>query len=129
MSSDDPQEPVDNPDVDPGNQNYAQAQTAFVMVPHGILANPKVDNRAFRVYSMLRSYAYGHKRTAFPGIARVANEFGTSESTIMRGLADLKALGYVVVRKKRTYGGMRFSNTYYFPDVKNDGSVVQFDEE
>lgn len=117
MSSED-----ENPEIDPGNQNYAEAQTGFTMVPHGILSNPAVDNRAFRIYAMLRSYAFGHKRTAFPGLARVAEEFSVSESTLNRGLADLKRLGYIVVQKRRTYGGMRVRNLYYFPDVRNDGS-------
>lgn len=113
----------ENPEIDPGNQSYAKVQTAFTMVPHGILANSKIDNRAFRVYAMLRSYAFGRKQTAFPGLTRVAQEFNVSESTVKRGLADLKALGYIVVDKRRTYGGMRTSNLYYFPDIRNDGST------
>src|SRR2546421_1986590 len=57
----------------------------FTQVPNFLLKDPKTSANAKVVYSMLLSYAWNNDKV-FPGQERLAEEIGSTRSTVNRGI-------------------------------------------
>jgi len=90
------------------------AATRFAIVPEWLL-DAEVDDRAIRLYAILRRYADREGR-AHPGRRRLAERLRCSESTLDRTIRQLVAAGAVVVRPRYDEAGDRTSNDYLLAD-------------
>lgn len=72
----------------------------FGIVGHAVMANRSLNHGAKALYALLATFA-SPERTAFPSIARLADELAVSTRTIARWLDDLTKHGYLR-RKART---------------------------
>lgn len=103
-------------------QDSGSAQRNFTIVPNGVLA-ADINASALKVYLALRSYLRpGHN--TFPHGDTVCEQYNIPKRTFAAALKELQAAGLLVIEKKSWAGGMRRSNSYFFPDV-DDPAILQ----
>jgi biotin operon repressor len=71
----------------------------FTQVPNFLLKDPKVSANAKVVYSMLLSYAWNNDKV-FPGQERLAEEIGSTRSTVNRGIGELEESGWLTIQRR-----------------------------
>src|SRR5919199_4912170 len=70
----------------------------FTQVPNFLLKHPNVSANAKVVYSMLLSYAWNNDKV-FPGQERLAEEIGSTRSTVNRGIMELEKSGWLTIER------------------------------
>lgn len=105
------------------------SQIGFAMVPNWMVRDPRVGSKAMLVYLVLSSHA-GRDGISFPGQQLIADESGLSESSVKRGLAELRALGliesWVVVTAMGRRNHYRLMvHTLPRDEVKSEGGQVR----
>src|SRR5262245_29517645 len=71
----------------------------FTQVPNFLLKYPKISANAKVVYSMLLSYAWNNNKV-FPGQERMAEEIGSSKSTVGRAIQELEEEGWLEIQRR-----------------------------
>jgi biotin operon repressor len=71
----------------------------FTQVPNFLLKDPKTSANAKVVYSMLLSYAWNNNQV-FPGQERMAEEIGSSKSTVGRAIQELEEQGWLEIQRR-----------------------------
>ncbi len=71
----------------------------FTQVPNYLLNNTTLTMVAKVVYAKLLSYAW-HNNMVFPGQETMAQEIGSSKSTINRGIQELEDEGWLEIRRR-----------------------------
>ena len=71
----------------------------FTQVPNFLLKDPKISANAKVVYSMLLSYAWNNNKV-FPGQERMAEEVGSSKSTVGRAIQELEEQGWLEIQRR-----------------------------
>lgn len=71
----------------------------FTQVPNFLLRDPTVSANAKVVYSMLLSYAWNNDKV-FPGQERLAEEIGSTRSTVNRGIMELEKSGWLTIERR-----------------------------
>lgn len=84
----------------------------FAKVPEWVLYHPDLSAQDVRVYGALHRHADDGTGRAFPGLARLGDLLGVSESTCSRSVRALAKVGAVDIEVERRHGGMRRRNTY-----------------
>ena len=75
-------------------QEPSARREGFVQLPREVLFHPGLSDRAVRVYGALLSYAW-NSRVCWPSKKTLAWDLSTSEKTVQRGLAELRAEGLI----------------------------------
>jgi predicted transcriptional regulator len=82
------------------NEGYVRRRKEhFSTVPHALICDPDMSAWAVRVYAYLDMRA-GKNDNSWPGIEKIAEEMGASESTIRRALKDLVEANWIM-RERR----------------------------
>lgn len=89
--------------------------TRFAITPEWLLYTPGVSDRAIRLYAVLRRHADVEGR-AHPSRRRLGELLSCSEKSVDRAIAELAALGALVVHPRFTDAGDRTSNDYELAD-------------
>jgi len=71
----------------------------FTQIPNCLLNNAALSFVAKVVYSKLLSYAWNNNRV-FPGQDTMAEDIGTSQPTINRGIKELEEHGWLEVQRR-----------------------------
>lgn len=71
----------------------------FTQVPNFLLKDPKVSANAKVVYAMLLSYAWNNN-LVFPGQERMAEDMGSTKSTVNRGVIELQKAGWLEIQRR-----------------------------
>ena len=92
--------------------DYIKSDVYFSIVPEWVIDAP-ISAQAVRVYAVLCRYADKDDGTCFPSIRTLAERINVSESTIKRGLKELKAIGAIKSQKRFDKAtGEQTSNLY-----------------
>ena len=83
-------------------------QKGYTLIPNYVLANDKLSPLAKLVYTMVMSYAWGQKDSAFPGQERVARDCGISSRTVVRAIQELQRMKFITVIRR----GRGLTNLY-----------------
>jgi hypothetical protein len=70
----------------------------FTQIPNYLL-NQTFSNNAKVVYAKLLSYAW-HNNHVFPGQERMAEDIGSSKSTVGRAIQELEAHGWLEIQRR-----------------------------
>ncbi len=79
----------------------------FTQIPNSLLNNKELSFAAKTVYSKLLSYAWYHDRV-FPGQETMAEDIGSTTSTINRAIKELKEKGWLEINRR----GLGKTNIY-----------------
>jgi len=71
----------------------------FTQVPNILLNDPSVSAVAKVVYAMLLSYAWNNDHV-FPGQERMAQDMGSTKSTVNRGVIELQKAGWLDIERR-----------------------------
>ena len=71
----------------------------FTQIPNYLLHNHTLTNNAKVVYAKLLSYAW-HNNQVFPGQERMAEEIGSSKSTVGRAVQELEEQGWLEIQRR-----------------------------
>ncbi len=71
----------------------------FTQIPNFLLNNKNLTNNAKVVYAKLLSYAW-HNNQVFPGQERMAEEIGSSKSTVGRAVQELEEQGWLEIQRR-----------------------------
>jgi DNA-binding MarR family transcriptional regulator len=71
----------------------------FTQVPNLLLNTKDLSAVAKLVYAKLLSYAW-HNNRVFPGQETMAEDIGSSRSTINRGIQELEARGWLQIQRR-----------------------------
>ena len=71
----------------------------FTQLPNYLLNNHDLTNNAKVVYAKLLSYAW-HNNQVFPGQERMAEEIGSSKSTVGRAVQELEEQGWLEIQRR-----------------------------
>src|SRR5262249_19006994 len=71
----------------------------FTQLPNFLLNNKDLTNNAKVVYAKLLSYAW-HNNHVFPGQERMAEEIGSSKSTVGRAVQELEEQGWLEIERR-----------------------------
>jgi hypothetical protein len=71
----------------------------FTQVPNILLKDPTLSAVAKVVYAMLLSYAW-HQDRVFPGQERMAQDMGSTKSTVNRGVLELQKAGWLEIKRR-----------------------------
>jgi hypothetical protein len=71
----------------------------FTQVPNILLRNAALSATAKVVYAMLLSYAWYNDRV-FPGQERMAQDMGSTKSTVNRGVLELQKAGWLDIERR-----------------------------
>lgn len=85
----------------------ALSARGFTQVPNHVLEDTRLTFGARIVYAMLLRYAW-QNNFCFPGQDTLANDMGTSDRQIRNLLTELKAVGYLEVKRR----GLGKTNVY-----------------
>ena len=92
--------------------DYIKSDVYFSIVPEWVIDAP-ISAQAVRIYAVLCRYADKDDGTCFPSIRTLAERINVSESTIKRGLKELKAIGAIKSQKRFDKAtGEQTSNLY-----------------
>ncbi len=83
-------------------------QKGYTLIPNYVLANDKLSPLSKLVYTMILSYAWGQKNSAFPGQERVARDCGVSSRTVVRSIQELQNQKFITVLRR----GRGLTNLY-----------------
>lgn len=89
----------------------------WAKIPHWVVIHPDLDATSIRVYLVLSKHANNQTHNSYPGMRRIAEESYLSTATVQKAIAQLEAVGAVVVTRNRhaTVGGRRQVNHYHLP--------------
>jgi predicted transcriptional regulator len=79
----------------------------FTQIPNMLLNTKELTFVAKIVYTKLLSYAWNNNRV-FPGQVTMAEELGSSKSTVNRGILELEEQGWLEIQKR----GQGMTNIY-----------------
>ncbi len=71
----------------------------FTQVPNILLNTPDLTANAKLVYAKLLSYAWNNN-LVFPGQERMAEEIGSSKSTVNRSIIELEKAGWLEIQRR-----------------------------
>lgn len=71
----------------------------FTQVPNHLLNTKDLSAVAKLVYAKLLSYAWNNNRV-FPGQETMAEDIGSSKSTVNRGIQELEAKGWLAIQRR-----------------------------
>jgi len=83
-------------------------QKGFTLIPNYVLASDKLSPFAKLIYTMVLSYAWGDKNSAFPGQERLARDCGISSRTVVRAIQELEQQDFLTVIRR----GRSLTNLY-----------------
>lgn len=92
----------------------------FGIVPRWVARNPRLSDRAIRLYAVLADHADRTTGECWPTIGTLSAEAGCSESSTKRAIKELVAEGALSVTHRITESGDPTSNLYH---VRQVGSV------
>ena len=101
-----------------------QQQFHFTRVPNEIIEHPKLSAMAKMIWIDLWKFCYkGDGIGAFPGMARIATNLGTSEETIRKHRRQLEAEGLLTVERRgltktNMYRLFVRGNPHWYPEPK-----------
>ena len=82
----------------------------FTRIPNGVLRRQGLSPGAKLAYMGLLSYAW-QEGSCFPGQARLAEDLGIGQRTVVRYLKELQAVGLLIVQRR----GLGKTNLYILP--------------
>jgi len=85
-----------------------QAQFGFTRIPNEIIEHPRLSMQAKMIWIELWKFCFHAEQGAFPGMARIAKDLGTSEDTILRHRRQLEEKGLLNVQRR----GLTKTNLY-----------------
>lgn len=85
----------------------------FAQIPHALLRDPTVSDKALRLWVVLDTYADRDERDCFPSVARLCEDLGCSRATINRAQGELVDRGLLFVESGKDAGR---SNVYTLVD-------------
>ena len=92
--------------------DYIKSDVYFSIVPEWVIDAP-ISAQAVRIYAVLCRYADKDDGTCFPSITTLASRIKVSNSTIKRGLRELKDIGAIKSQKRFDKAtGEQTSNLY-----------------
>lgn len=91
----------------------------FTQVPNVLLRAKKLSCNAKVVYAQLLSYAWTNDR-CYPGQERMAEDIGSTKSTVNRAIIELQKTGWLEVKRR----GQGKTNIYTLKYVVNEARVV-----
>ena len=92
--------------------DYIKSDVYFSIVPEWVIDAP-ISAQAVRIYAVLCRYADKDDGTCFPSITTLARRIKVSNSTIKRGLRELKDIGAIKSQKRFDKAtGEQTSNLY-----------------
>ena len=99
----------------------------FAQIPADLVKDPKMSDRAIRVYALLWVYSSDIDRDAFPSRATMATDLDVSKATIDRGVGELVRRGAITVEE--TFAGDRQTSNPYtiiapLPPRQNGAEVI-----
>jgi len=97
----------------------AMSAGGFTQVPNILLKAPTLTANAKIVYAQLLSYAWTNGY-CYPGQVRMADDLGSTKSTVNRAILELETAGWLEVEKR----GQGKTNIYTLKYVVNDARVV-----
>lgn len=77
----------------------ALSPSRFAQVPDALLADASISATAVRVYAIIVRYQ-GRHEVAWPGLRRVAFDYGIPRSTVSDAVAELEAGGWLVCERR-----------------------------
>jgi len=86
----------------------------FTQVPNYLLNNSKLTANTKVVYAKLLSYAW-HNNRVYPGQVRMAEEIGSTKSTVNRAIIELEKEGWLEIQRR----GQGKTNVYILKFVIN----------
>jgi len=102
----------------PGPEAWAEFEDpamaeGFTMIPNVVIRNPALSHGAFRLYSVLLSYAW-QDGFCFPGQERLAADMGIRLRMVYQYTKELEAADLIHVRRRPLHQGVNKSNVYTF---------------
>src|SRR5215210_7510779 len=94
-------------------------QGGFTQVPNFLLKSPTLTANAKIVYAQLLSYAW-RNNYCYPGQVRMAEDLGSTKSSVNRAILELEKAGWLEVAKR----GQGKTNIYTLKYVVNESRVV-----
>jgi predicted transcriptional regulator len=91
----------------------------FTQVPNVLLRSPNLSLHAKVVYAQLLSYAWTNDR-CYPGQVRMADDLGSTKSTVNRAILELQKTGWLEVDKR----GQGKTNIYTLKYVVDNAKTV-----
>ena len=82
----------------------------FVIIPHELLFNEKVNRPALMVFWVLTAHLFRGKTYCFPSLSALEKETRFSRPSVIKGIKCLKDLGYLEVEGGKKTGKV---NKYY----------------
>lgn len=82
----------------------------FVMLPHALLFNQNASYASLLVFWVLTAHLFKGKDYCFPSLRVLQDETRLSKNTVLKGIKELKDLGYLEVQGDRKSGKV---NKYY----------------
>lgn len=71
----------------------------FTQIPNILLNTKNLSFTAKTVYAKLLSYAWNNNMV-FPGQVRMAEEIGSTKSTVNRGIQELEKCGWLEIKRR-----------------------------
>ena len=92
--------------------------SGFTQVPN-VLLKSSLSANAKVVYAQLLSYAWTNDR-CYPGQERMADDLGSTKSTVNRAIIELQVAGWLAVERR----GQGKTNIYTLKYVVNNAKIV-----
>lgn len=73
----------------------------FTVLPEELICDPRVSDRAMRVWCRLDRYA-GANDSAYPSVERLAADLNCSPASIRRATKNLRDTGWLTRRQRRS---------------------------
>ncbi len=82
-------------------------------IPNAVLLESRIEPMTRLCYAVVKSYAYGKKREAFPGQKAIAEQLGVRERSVRYYITDLEKLGLLTVEQR----GQQQTNVYWIESL------------
>jgi hypothetical protein len=109
-----------------GIQIRHERRQHFAQLPHEIVRNPAISDKAIRLRAVLESYVNWQDRTCYPSIGTISTDMGCSSASVKRAIQELVDRDLLRVQSGKETGS---SNVYVLrdPPVENPPGWVTHD--
>lgn len=98
-------------------------ESRFIMVNYNAVMGGQLKAYEIAVYVVLCAFASSTKKTCFPSYATLAAKAGCSRCTVIRAVARLEELGYIVKQGQMSRKGDPTSNRYLIRAVVTESEL------
>jgi hypothetical protein len=99
-----------------------EGPTGWAAVPNWVVRDPDIDRTTKMVYLVLSSHA-GARKVCWPSQTTIAETIGVSTRTVKRALSDLRTMGLLTVKVRRTPHGRRNDYHLHIHPFSGDGDT------